>query len=270
MTFEDRRFMNINKIETILGIKTDEDSHLVDMLYDDSIEEFCSLTNRTETQLKVEHCNVIRELTIFKYRQIKSNLAQPTGIKSLSEGGVSITYQTNSDFDNIPSSLMKKINKYRLNRIVNRKAEEVIVEDFDVEEEEEIIPAPPPIKKLQMYYGRLSIGEVGGSIIPYSDITAEMITNSPNITKANEGVLGKTSMGLASDTAIGDYVVVAVPYDYVVTKDNGIGGKTYFNEVDIAGANGISIRIDGLEYLLYGEVLNFQSEIFIYVDKKEG
>lgn len=269
MTFEDRRFMDINKIEAILGI-SEEDSHLVDMLYDDSIEEFCSLTNRTETQLKVEHCNVIRELTIFKYRQIKSNLAQPTGIKSLSEGGVSITYQTNSDFDDIPSSLKKKINKYRLNKIVNRKAEEVIVEDLGVKEEEEIIPTPPPIKKLQMYYGRLSIGEVGGSIIPYSDITAEMITNSPNITKANEGVLGKTSMGLASDTSIGDYVVVAVPYDYVVTKDNGIGGKAIFNDTDIAGANGISIRIDGLEYLLYGEVLNFQSEIFIYVDKKEG
>ena len=117
-----------------------------------------------------------------------------------------------------------------------------------------------------MYYGRLSIDEVGGAIIPYSDITSDMLINGSNIEKVEASVLDKTSMGLASDTSIRDYVVIAVPSGYTVTKDNGIGGKTYFNEVDIAGANGISITIDGLEYLLYGEVLNFQSEIFIYVD----
>ncbi len=116
-----------------------------------------------------------------------------------------------------------------------------------------------------MYYGRLSIEEVGGNVIPYANITADMIKNGANIKEAELEILGKTSMGLASDTAVGDYVIVVVPSEYTVTKDNGIGGKVSFNE-DTAGANGIPIIIDDVEYLLYGEVLLFQSEIFIYVD----
>ena len=116
-----------------------------------------------------------------------------------------------------------------------------------------------------MYYGRLSIEEVGGSVIPYSDITSDMIINGSNIEKVEASVLDKTSMGLASDTSIGDYVVIAVPSEYTVTKDNGIGGKVSFSE-DTSGANGIPIIIEDVEYKLYGEILLFQSEIFIYID----
>ena len=140
------------------------------------------------------------------------------------------------------------------------------INPYWVDDDEPIIPEEPIEEDLYMYYGRLSIDEVGGAIIPYSDITSDMIINGTNIKKEEASVLDKTSMGLASDTSIGDYVVIAVPSGYTVTKDNGIGGKVVFNEVDIAGANGIPIIIDDVEYMLYGETLGFQSEIFIYVD----
>ena len=35
---------------------------------------------------------------------------------------------------------------------------------------------------------------------------------------------------------------------------------------DISGSNGIDIIIDEKEYLLYGEVLLCQGQIFIYID----
>lgn len=122
-----------------------------------------------------------------------------------------------------------------------------------------------PTPDSSMYYGRLSIEEVGGSVIPYSDIISDMLINGSNIKKVEASVLDKTSMGLASDTSVGDYVVIAVPSKYTVTKDNGIGGKVGFSE-DTSGANGIPIIIEDVEYKLYGEILLFQSEIFIYID----
>lgn len=118
-----------------------------------------------------------------------------------------------------------------------------------------------------MWYGRLSIAEVGGKIIPYSQITAAMITGSSNLTKTTPKTLGKTSLGLASTTAEGDYQIVVVPTakNYTVTKDNGLGGKVPF-DTETAGANGIDITINTVAYKLYGEILNAQGETFIYVD----
>ena len=124
---------------------------------------------------------------------------------------------------------------------------------------------PPIVEK--MYYGRLSIAEVGGSVIQYNQITEQMILNGNAITVSDPKTLGKTSMGLGSETAEGDYIVVAVPSsrNYTVTQDNGIGGKTVFSE-DVAGANGVNITIAGVECKLYGEILLSQGEKFIYVD----
>lgn len=116
-----------------------------------------------------------------------------------------------------------------------------------------------------MWYGRLKINEVGGSVIPYSSITADMIKNSNNLTKQSPSTLGKTSLGLESSTETGDYIVVVVPTEYTVKKDNGFGDKTIFNE-DIAGSNGINITIDGNLYKVFGEILLAPAEIFIYID----
>ena len=118
-----------------------------------------------------------------------------------------------------------------------------------------------------MYYGRISLEEAGGEIIQYSEITEEMITTAVNVTKAEESTLGKTSMGLASTTAIGDYIVVAVPTStgYVVTQDNGFGGKAPFN-LESSGANGIDMTINGIPYKLYGQIIFSQCQKFIYID----
>ena len=127
----------------------------------------------------------------------------------------------------------------------------------------------PEPEALYMYYGRLSIDEVGGSVIQYNEITADMIKTGANIIKAEVGVLDKTSLGLEKDTAMGDYLLIAVPTskNLKVTQDNGIGGKTVFNTED-AGANGeVKLIIDNVQYDVYGEILIAPAETFIYIDE---
>ena len=121
-----------------------------------------------------------------------------------------------------------------------------------------------------MYYGRLSIEDVGGRVIPYHNITENMLLTGVTdckLTTYEPHTLGKTSLGLASTTAVGDYQIVIVPASkaYPVTTDNGLGGKTAFDE-ETSGANGIDITINTIACKLYGEILIAQVEKFIYVD----
>ena len=121
-----------------------------------------------------------------------------------------------------------------------------------------------------MYYGRLSFQDVGGRIIPYSQITEAMVkkgVSDGKLTKETPKTKGKTSMGVFAETSDGDYVIMIVPTakNYTVTKDNGIGGKVSFDE-DTAGANGIDITINSVACKLYGEMLISQGEMFLYVD----
>ena len=120
-----------------------------------------------------------------------------------------------------------------------------------------------------IYYGRLSASEVGiPPIKQYNEITANMVKAGANITRIEPTTLGKTSLGLATETAEGDYAIIAVPTSkgYTVTKDNGIGGKVPFNDEE-AGANGeVKLVIDGVQYDLYGEFYLSQGEKFIYID----
>lgn len=121
-----------------------------------------------------------------------------------------------------------------------------------------------------MYYGRLPVADVGGRVIQYNAITEAMILKGAadgKLTKSTPHTLGKTSLGLASTTAMGDYQIVVVPTakNYSVTRDNGIGGKVPFSE-ETAGANGIDITINTVPCKLYGEILIAQGETFIYID----
>ena len=127
----------------------------------------------------------------------------------------------------------------------------------------------PIVAEKAIYYGRLSIAEVGGSVVQYDAITDTMIKTGVNITKMTPQTLDKKSVGKASTTAEGDYVIVAVPDNegYVVTQDNGIGGKVIFNK-EVAGANGdVTLTIDGNEYAIYGEMFISPIEMYIYIDK---
>ena len=121
-----------------------------------------------------------------------------------------------------------------------------------------------------MYYGRLSVEDVGGRVIQYNEITENMIlkgVEDGKLTKSTPSTLGKTSLGLYTETANGDYQIVVVPTakNYKVTKDNGLGGKVPFDEA-ISGANGIDITINTVPCKLYGEMLSAQGETFIYID----
>ena len=132
------------------------------------------------------------------------------------------------------------------------------------------IPTKEPTAVAYMYYGRLPIADVGGRVIPYNNITEAMIlkgVTDGKLTKATPHTLGKTSLGKYSQTARGDYQIVIVPAanGFTVTKDNGLGGKTRFDE-DTSGANGIDITIDTIHCKLYGEMLTAQGETFIYID----
>ena len=132
------------------------------------------------------------------------------------------------------------------------------------------IPTKEPTAVEYMYYGRLSIEDVGGRVIPYNNITENMIlkgVTDGKLTKSAPHTLKKESLGLASTTAVGDYTIVIVPAsrNYTVTKDNGLGGKMEFDE-ETSGANGIDILINTIACKLYGEILIAQGEKFIYVD----
>ena len=275
MNFEDKRFSEINKIEIMLNIVDDDDSHLINILYDDAIETFCSLTNRTEEQLYPVHCNVIRDLTIFKFRQYKAITSSPTGIKSISEGGVSISYNTSSDIDEIPPTLKRKIVQYKLNKCVNRRPKKVMFPEEDypwMDDDDEPSIDPEPVEKQYMYYGRVTAKEAGvtNRYIEFNQLTEDMILNAENVTKTVAKTMGKTSFGLEEVMNAGDYLIIAVPPSkgYTVTKDNGIGGKVPFDETNVTGsANGLPIiTIEGKKYLLYGECLLSGAEIFFYID----
>ena len=120
-----------------------------------------------------------------------------------------------------------------------------------------------------IYYGRLSISEVGGSVIQYNSLTDTMIKSGTNINKTTSQTLNRKSISKQSETSKGDYIIVAVPKNEgcIVKKDNGLGYKVMFDE-DVSGANGdVVLNIDGNEYEIYGEILISPAEIFIYIDK---
>ena len=115
-----------------------------------------------------------------------------------------------------------------------------------------------------MYYGRLTLDEVGGRPINYNQITSTMITTGANVTKTTPKTMGKTGFGVGNTY---DHLIVVVPASkgYTVTKDNGLGGKSPFDE-ETSGANGIDIIVNSVPCKLYGEILIAQGETFIYVD----
>ena len=120
----------------------------------------------------------------------------------------------------------------------------------------------------EIIYGRIPIAEVGGRIIPYSSITEDMIKNCSQLVHGEVKTMGKTSLGLPSATAVGDYCIILVPKEsgLTVTKDNGIGGKVRFN-TNTAGANGdVELTVNNIIYKVYGEILLAQGNMIIYVD----
>lgn len=65
----------------------------------------------------------------------------------------------------------------------------------------------------------------------------------------------------------GDRFVVAVPKDQwlKVKKDDGMGHKVLLDD-DIMGVNGLQIRIDDVNYLLFGEFFAVDGNLKIYIE----
>ena len=116
-----------------------------------------------------------------------------------------------------------------------------------------------------MYYGRLTLDEVGGRPINYNQITNTMITTGANVTKTTPKTMGKTGFGVGNTY---DHLIVVVPASkgYTITKDNGFGGKVPFDEDLFGSSNGIPININGVDYLLYGEAMTVSGQLFFYID----
>ena len=145
-----------------------------------------------------------------------------------------------------------------------------LVLNFGIPRGKDSTSTTPSTPTEYMYYGRLPIADVGGRVIQYNEITEAMILKGAadgKLTKSTPHTLKKESLGKYSQTAVGDYQIIVVPTaeNYTVTKDNGLGGKSPFDE-ETSGANGIDIIVNSVPCKLYGEMLTAQGEIFIYID----
>ena len=113
----------IQKIKIMLGISDYDKDVLLNLLYETAVEEICGLTNRNEGQLN-NMKSLIRDYTVQLYNIKKVQETAARGIKSVSEGGVSVTYvdsQSTESVTSISSDLLNKISAFKLNKIVNRK-----------------------------------------------------------------------------------------------------------------------------------------------------
>ena len=121
-----------------------------------------------------------------------------------------------------------------------------------------------PDESAMMYYGYIPYS-VYGDIANFEEVTFNMIKNQ-NSFMAEElpQIKDKTSIGNAPQ---GDLILVAVPaaYNFIVTKDNGFGGKVAFDEANF-GCNNLPVMYNGVEYRLFGELAMVSGERFIYID----
>lgn len=103
-----------------------------------------------------------------------------------------------------------------------------------------------------MYIGRISSTEAGGTNVQYNAITAEMIKTAANVEKKKVGKLAD----YVANCQDNDYMIIAIPKDSIRVgkKDNGFGGHVVF-DTETSGANGeVELEIDGVMYKLYGEI----------------
>ena len=120
--------------------------------------------------------------------------------------------------------------------------------------------------KSQMFYGVID-PTTSGVITTYADVTIDMLNNAAGVKSTKPGERLSLSIGYVDE---GSYIIVAVPamYDFIVTKDNGFGGKIEFDE-SIIGANGIDVEFDKTDYRLYGEFVLVGGERTIYIEEPE-
>lgn len=121
--------------------------------------------------------------------------------------------------------------------------------------------AAPDIPEATVCYGYIA----DGITWRVADITADMLT-------AETVVSGPLPTGkIAIEAPAGAVVFALVPAGCIVTKDDGLGGKTAFetdNGAAGSGANGVALTLDGVEYRAFGEFNLLDGETFIYFDQE--
>lgn len=113
----------IQKVKIMLGISDYDKDVLLNLLYETAVEEICGLTNRNKDQLNNMQ-SLIRDYTVQLFNINKVQETAARGIKSITEGGVSVTYtdsQSTESVTSVSSDLLNRINAFKLNKIVNRK-----------------------------------------------------------------------------------------------------------------------------------------------------
>lgn len=102
------------------------------------------------------------------------------------------------------------------------------------------------------------IGIVDDYVQGYEFITADMV----KALGARIPTAGVVDVALNA----GDKLVVAVPKDrmFEVKKGDGLGNRILFSST-IMGANGLSLMIDDIEYLIYGEFVFVEGAIKVYI-----
>lgn len=126
-----------------------------------------------------------------------------------------------------------------------------------------------PEGPLPMYYGYIPFIK-GVSPTGYDKITGDYIlqcVEDGTIKKIDEAkTMGKTSFGVVPKYSL---LLIAVPSgEYVVTMDNGIGGKVPFSVSPYSNGE-YTVTIDGIAYSLYGEYtsINYpEDSTFFYID----
>ena len=117
-----------------------------------------------------------------------------------------------------------------------------------------------------IYYGYIP-QSVYGNVTNFKDITLAMINHEQSVMKTSKVMLEKASLGVVPEAC---FMIVAIPKEsgFVATKDNGFGGLIPFDESAL-GVNGIEVKYDNVDYVVYGEFSLISGERFIYVKEAE-
>lgn len=117
-----------------------------------------------------------------------------------------------------------------------------------------------------IYYGYIP-QSVYGNVIDFKDITIEMIKHEESSINETKEVVDKTSLGVVPEAC---FMIVAIPKEsnLIAMKDNGFGGLIPFDE-SVLGVNGIEVKYDDVDYLVFGEFSLVSGERFIYIEEAE-
>ena len=117
-----------------------------------------------------------------------------------------------------------------------------------------------------IYYGYIP-QSVYGNVIDFKNITIEMIKHEESSINETKEVVDKTSLGIVPEAC---FMIVAIPKEsnLIAMKDNGFGGLIPFDE-SVLGVNGIEVKYDDVDYLVFGEFSLVSGERFIYIEEAE-